>query len=159
VVRAEDVLGDANCFTLGCSSIFVSGWHKDVQGDTGIQQELKALFQLENRTAGSRSGAAFLHDFLSNRLWALEGDDAGDSAGLLWSNPQRDDGGGCVPSEEEEEFLDAADDFERSYNFRWGPLSMSAAVLPLPGRFTWLPPAIEYPVAAAICSSLIPELG
>jgi hypothetical protein len=60
--------------------------------------------------------ARFLQDFLKKRLWAEQGDDAGDSKGLYV--PEDDEVEADV-DDEDEEFLDVADDFERSYNFRF----------------------------------------
>lgn len=92
--------------------------HFALQTNRDVQKELKALFQLEKGSANDQKGAAFLHDFLSKQLWAQEGDDGGDSAGLFRSDLLAEAGDEGMSSEEEEEFLDAADDFERSYNFR-----------------------------------------
>lgn len=77
-----------------------------------LQQDLHAYFGGQSRTADD----AFLERFLAQRLWAVEGDDAGDSRGRAPSGP----GLHAPAASDEEAFSDRADDFERDYNFRCG---------------------------------------
>lgn len=89
-------------------------------GRGDFQAELQELFRADKSAPGGSRGAAFLQTFLSKRLWAEEGDDAGDSAGLLQQDGDAPLADGAADSDEDDAFLDRADDFERSYNFRCG---------------------------------------
>jgi hypothetical protein len=111
-------------FAVTCVSLQFSTMGSPAEGciqvggaQSGMDQALAAYFGDERKQGGGK-GAAFLQHFLAQRLWAEEGDDAGDSAGLLLAEKATNE----VPdSDADEEFLNIADDFERNYNFRCGP--------------------------------------
>ena len=86
----------------------------DKSDSAGIEADLRAYFGDGGAQHGAR-GDAFLQHFLSRRLWAEDGDDAGDSRSML--NADVADAAALADSDDDA-FLDNADDFERSYNFR-----------------------------------------
>ena len=64
--------------------------------------------------------AHFLRDYFRRRLWTEEGDDAGESTGaVLRAGPAGGLAGPMADVEEDEDFLDRADQFEYQYNFRY----------------------------------------
>lgn len=79
-----------------------------------IEADLQAYFGSSAGVGKTQQGDAFLQQFLARRLWAEEGDDAGDSRGLFAAVADA----AAPPDSEDDDFLDHADDFERSYNFR-----------------------------------------